>query len=286
VKRLCWIALLFVLPLSTFASDVTMDLSVIGNEKPILSLKTNLPPKSMLIATLVNPIDRGGDGYVGQSKGEVGPNQIVQFGPFNKNGNRLSPGTYHLTVSTVMAALQPEEARPFFGAHGERLTGPHIESLPGTSEKYFSTTFKVTIISNSASSANEHTSVSTDNTQFFKGQCSPATCDGIILIRPYPEKSKDYMMVVFTNEKHGVYGFAGKTYFDPVDADTKMIVDHVYSSGGEGHLYNPNGEESTIQTPKGWQSRTGVCEFFRQAGSLTVVECGQPMWSFRVAPDQ
>jgi hypothetical protein len=29
-----------------------------------------------------------------------------------------------------------------------------------------------------------------------------------------------------------------------------------------------------------------VCEFFQSHGSLTAVECGQPMWSFRVASSQ
>jgi hypothetical protein len=97
------------------------------------------------MATLVNPINQGGDGYFGQASAAVQTDQSVQFGPFSKTGDRFSPGTYRVTVSTVMAALQPEEVQPFFGVHGERLTGPQVSALPGTSEIYVSKTFQFKI---------------------------------------------------------------------------------------------------------------------------------------------
>jgi len=114
MRWLCAIGLLGVVSLSAFASDITMDLSLSGNGKPILNARTNLPPKAMLMATLVNPVNRGGDGYFAQVKGEVAADQIARFGPFTKNGERLAPGTYQVTVSTVMAALQPSEIQSFF----------------------------------------------------------------------------------------------------------------------------------------------------------------------------
>jgi hypothetical protein len=144
-----------------------MDLNVIGNDqKPILNVKTNLPPKSILMASLANPINQEGNGYFGQAKGEVAANQIVQFGPFSKTGDRLSPGTYQVTVSTVIAALQPEGVQPFFGVHGEGLTGPQVSALPGTSERYVSKVFQFKInpdgsISNPPS--DEHTIGSADD---------------------------------------------------------------------------------------------------------------------------
>jgi len=116
--------------------DITLDLDVIGNDqKPILNVKTNLPPKTILMANLANPINQGGDGYFGQAKGAVADNQIVQFGPFSKTGDNLSPGTYLLTVSTVVADLQPKEVQAFFGVHGEGLMGRQVLTLPGTLER-------------------------------------------------------------------------------------------------------------------------------------------------------
>jgi hypothetical protein len=128
------------------ASDITLDLSVIGNDrKPILNVRTNLPPKSILMATLVSPILRGGDGYFGQTEGAVQTNQVVQFGPFSNAEDRLSSGIYLVTVTTVMADVQPEEVQPFFGMHGERLRGPQVSILPGTSERLASQKFQFQI---------------------------------------------------------------------------------------------------------------------------------------------
>ncbi len=47
------------------------------------------------------------------------------------------PGIYKLTIATAMAALQPKEVQPFFGAHGESLTGRQVLTLEGTSERIF-----------------------------------------------------------------------------------------------------------------------------------------------------
>jgi hypothetical protein len=167
VKRICWIALLCVVSIKAFASDSTLDLNVIGNgQKPILNVKTNLPPKTILMATLVNPVNQGGDGYVGQVKAAVSANQVAQFGPFSKAGDHLSSGIYQLTVSTIGADLQPEEVRAFFGMHGERLTGRQVSTLPGTSEKFVSQKFQFKINPDGSISnppADEHTIGSTDD---------------------------------------------------------------------------------------------------------------------------
>lgn len=150
VRQLLWIALLCGLYLNAFASDVTMSVAVTGNDKPVFTLKTTLPPKSVVMASLANPMNQGGDGYFAQQQGQVAADQTIQIGPFTKNGDRISPGKYQVIVGTIMAALQPQEVQPFFGAHGERLTGPQILLLPGTSERYFSATFQVTINSSEA----------------------------------------------------------------------------------------------------------------------------------------
>jgi hypothetical protein len=167
VKQIFWIGLFCVVSINAFASDVTLDLNVIGNDqKPILNVKTNLPAKTILMASLANPINQGGDGYFGQAKAAVSANQVVQFGPFSKSGDRLSPGIYQVTVSTVGSELQPEEVQPFFGPHGERLTGRQVSTLPGTPERSVSQKFQFKInpdgsISNP--SPDEHTIGSPDD---------------------------------------------------------------------------------------------------------------------------
>ncbi len=75
------------------ASDITLDLNVIGNDqKPILNLKTNLPPKSVLKALLVNPINQGRRWICRRSRGgSRGSIRLFNFGPFSKAGEALFP---------------------------------------------------------------------------------------------------------------------------------------------------------------------------------------------------
>ena len=96
------------------------------------------------MASLANPVSQGGDGYFGQVSAAVHDNHVAQLGPFSKSGESLSPGNYQLTVTTVIAALQPEELQQFFGPHGEKLKGPLVSTLPGTSERGVSQMFQVT----------------------------------------------------------------------------------------------------------------------------------------------
>lgn len=121
--------------------------------------------------------------------------------------------------------------------------------------------------------------------QTFKGHCLNHVCDSIALI--YPAEYRDYVMIVFLQGNSKVFGFSGRLYFDSVDGDTKVMVDHLYSPGGEIHVYHPNGEESAQQKPVGWEAHEGVCEFsFRVVDQAQGVDCGQPMWSFLVASGQ
>ena len=126
-------------------SEISMTLGVSGNDRPVLILKTNLPPKAILMVTVANPINKGGDGYFAQQQGRVEDDQTIRIGPFTKSGGGLSVGKYQVTVQTIMATLQPPEVQPFFGFHGENLTGPQIALLPGTSERSFVTTFDIVI---------------------------------------------------------------------------------------------------------------------------------------------
>lgn len=147
MKRILWIALLCGVSVNALASDITLDLSVTGSSQSLTVIgKTNLPPQTILSASVANPLNQGGDGYfAGPVSASVQANYTVQFGPFSKSGGRLSPGNYRVTVSTIMATGQPQEVQPFFGANGEGLTGRLVSTLPGTSEKVVSQSFQFTI---------------------------------------------------------------------------------------------------------------------------------------------
>lgn len=138
MKRIFWIALLCAASINAFASDITLDLRVSGDDQRLtVSGKTNLPPKTILAANVAHSGDHGGDGFTASLKGEVSDNQVVQFGPYYKDGGLLPPGVYMVTVATVTAAKQPQEIQPFFGAHGVSLTGRQVVTLEGTSERIY-----------------------------------------------------------------------------------------------------------------------------------------------------
>jgi hypothetical protein len=159
VKIIFWIAFFCIISVNAFASNIILDINVIKNDqRPIIIGQTNLPPGTILMVTLVNPINQGGDGYLAQLTSSVQANNIVRFGPFTKDGKKLSPGVYHAMISTVMADLQPQEVRPFFGVNGERLTGALVSTLPGTSLRIVTNKYQFEIISDSSTSrSNQHT---------------------------------------------------------------------------------------------------------------------------------
>jgi hypothetical protein len=203
--QLLWIALLCVLPSNAFASDVTMTLSVSGNDKPLLIFKTNLPPKSVLMVSVANPIDKGGDGYFAQQQGQVTEDQTIRIGPFTKSGGSLSVGKYQITVQTIMAALQPQEVQPFFGIHGEKLTGPQIALLPGTLERSFSASFQIIVRSGEAQSAAPPTDQHTIGSPDDKWQKVPGVTPELFIMT-----SGRYFTTnppLSTAEHHSGYGF-------------------------------------------------------------------------------
>lgn len=120
----------------------------------------------------------------------------------------------------------------------------------------------------------------------IKGQCvGGAACDSVALIRA--TEHKDHVEIMFMRGNRALYGFSGRLYFDSVDGDNKVAVDHVYSPGGQVlHYSGGTGEESTSQMPGGWQPQGGVCELSQAEGHIGAIECGQPMWSFQAAPGQ
>lgn len=125
-KSLC--ILFFVCLSPAWATEVTLDLHIESDSKgTIVSLKTNLPPKTRFTAMMISPENQGGDGGIWESRGAVQTNQIFQFEPFSKNGKRLPSGFYVLHISALSTDLQPEEIQAAFGAKGARLTGPNVK---------------------------------------------------------------------------------------------------------------------------------------------------------------
>ncbi|WP_132038634.1 surface-adhesin E family protein [Iodobacter fluviatilis] len=158
---------IYIISSHAVASEVMLDLNVIGNsQKLTLRLKSNLPRKTRLVAALVSPVNQGGNGYFGQNESVVSTNQTAEFGPFLKNKTPLPPGNYLATVTTLLAALQPEEAQSFFGKNGENLSGSQVSTLAGTSEKGVTQTLRFQINSDgsiSTSPSDEHVIGSSDD---------------------------------------------------------------------------------------------------------------------------
>jgi len=109
-------------------SDVTLDVNVTSNgQKPILNIKTNLPPQTILNAQLIRPTNQGGESYISTLSSAVQAD-YVDIGPFLKSGaTGLSPGIYVVYVSTAW----DEQPKEVFGVNGEKLTGRHVFAPPG-----------------------------------------------------------------------------------------------------------------------------------------------------------
>jgi hypothetical protein len=176
MKRILGIALLCVVSINAFAFDITMDLKVIGNDqKLILNVKTNLPPKTILAAVLARPTNQGGDFYAEDATAAVLTNQVVQFGPFPKAGGRLSPGIYKVTVTALGSWLQPEEIQPLLG---ERLTGPLVLTIPGASERLVSQKFQFKINPDGSISTPPPSNLQPTNSQPSKHQAVDGLAGG------------------------------------------------------------------------------------------------------------
>lgn len=127
MKKLAFLIFLSVLLSPAWSIEVTLDLQVTNDRNTtFVIVKTNLPPKTRLMATMINPINQGGQGGMWESKAEVQNDQVVRFEPFSKNGRQLPSGFYVLHISAPSADLQPKEVQSVFGIKGEKLTGPNV----------------------------------------------------------------------------------------------------------------------------------------------------------------
>ena len=61
------------------------------------------------------------------------PQQRLPWEPIRFSNS--APSRRRVTVATAMAAIQPQEVQPFFGAHGGGLTGRQALTLDGASER-------------------------------------------------------------------------------------------------------------------------------------------------------
>lgn len=132
--------------MSTDPGSIQLALGVrTEKDSTIISAKTNLPPNTVLMATLVSPKNLGGDGTFWQSTKAVKKNQTVQFEPFSKGGKRIPEGSYVLHLGTVGQDMQPQEVQAFFGDKGKNLEGENVKLLPGSSEKVVNRTYRFRI---------------------------------------------------------------------------------------------------------------------------------------------
>ncbi|WP_146215714.1 hypothetical protein [Pseudomonas sp. RW405] len=107
------------------ALEVKMDVHASGGSYPVISGLTNLPDGTELSITLVVPGE-----YLGQGKAIVENGRFASEA-FSNNGKPLPSGVANLEVNSVLASS--EKVRAVIGEHGEKMTGPHVTTLAGTS---------------------------------------------------------------------------------------------------------------------------------------------------------
>ncbi|MDR3411292.1 MAG: hypothetical protein P4L87_10170 [Formivibrio sp.] len=110
------------------ALDVSLDIGVIPNNfKPIIEIKTNLPPGTEFTASIVNPINRGGTGAGAWMDAKVSNSYIVRFVP----PQPVPAGIYAAHVGMHLTQGQPKNVLRVIGNDGELLTGDYISTMPG-----------------------------------------------------------------------------------------------------------------------------------------------------------
>ena len=131
MHKIISILLCSLLPAGAIALEVKLDLEITNGLKPLLVMRTNLPPKTELMASLLHPINRGGNGYIGQKNASVGNDGTLKFGPFtNQEGKPVLPGTYRVVITSGMMTGQPSSVQKILGSHGENISGDGVKSLP------------------------------------------------------------------------------------------------------------------------------------------------------------
>lgn len=117
-------------PISTTELEVELNASVVSNNgKPIIKINSNLPEGTLVMASLANPINKGG-GYYGDSKSSLNDEKSADVGPFSQNGSPLAPGIYMAVVS-IGSLLQPKSVQSIIGNNGENLKGNTVFMLAG-----------------------------------------------------------------------------------------------------------------------------------------------------------
>ena len=118
-----------------------------GEARPAIVGRTNLPDGTELMVEL----SRKESSYAAQDKVSV-KGGAFRAGPFTQKGANLNPGTYLVTVTMPVAAVQPTSVSSAIGEGGSKLEGPLVKrsSFGGNVVRY-QTSVKVGVGSGSVS---------------------------------------------------------------------------------------------------------------------------------------
>ena len=144
----CYIGvLLLCVSCSKKTFDVKLTSEISPNAPYTITVTTNLPDETMLSLegmesdeNLASPLMLTDDEQtVKQGKA------IFQLKTLNEDAIR--PGTYDVTISSGVMALQPKSLHALFGAHGEQLRGNVVREfqMQGKTEKDIMATYILTI---------------------------------------------------------------------------------------------------------------------------------------------
>jgi hypothetical protein len=123
---------------NVYALDVYLKTQIIGTDRPVVRVKTNLPDTTKVVITLYND----GSDYSEQVRTEVSAG-MFESGPYLYNGKAIPPGTYTVNVAVEPAQFQTEAVQSVIGSHGEEFQGNLVrKGMLGKSVNYF-TQFEV-----------------------------------------------------------------------------------------------------------------------------------------------
>ncbi len=137
-NQIIFLFLLLLPATNVLAINVTLTTTVEGNDKPVISGKTNLPDGTDLSVSL----SRKSSSYSGQCFTKVNNGQFKTT-PYTQHGAPLNPGNYVVSILTPYAPVQPKSVQKIIGGHGEYLKGALVKKEELGKLIRYKTTYKV-----------------------------------------------------------------------------------------------------------------------------------------------
>ena len=138
ISRLLQVIIITLMASNAYALDVFFDTRIIGANRPLIRVKTNLPDATKVMITVSNESFN----YSEQITTAVTAGTF-EGGPFLGQGEAISPGIYNLTIAVELAQFQPASVQAVIGRRGEELEGSLVRKGMLGRKVFYSTQFEV-----------------------------------------------------------------------------------------------------------------------------------------------